>query len=123
MKERLLRNRDGQTLDEFLAAYHPKDYPHPSVTVDLVVVSLERGLLNEFIITQGSMTYSNTFCSPWLPSFVKRPTFDRVKPTATKINIVTSCHKIISAFPIFLSPLRLLIYFHIKNVYAVHMIP
>ena len=41
MKERLLRNRDGQTLEEFLAAYHPKDYPHPSVTVDLVVVSLE----------------------------------------------------------------------------------
>ena len=42
MRERPLRNQAGQTLEEFLAAYHPKDYPHPSVTVDLLIFSLER---------------------------------------------------------------------------------
>lgn len=42
MSERPLRNKAGQTLEEFLAAYHPKDYPHPSVTVDLLIFSLER---------------------------------------------------------------------------------
>ena len=54
MKERLLRNRDGQTLEEFLAAYHPKDYPHPSVTVDLVVVSLERRRPELLMVRRGN---------------------------------------------------------------------
>ena len=41
MKEKPLRNQAGQTLEEFLAAYHPGDYPHPSVTVDLIVISVD----------------------------------------------------------------------------------
>ncbi len=40
MRNETLRNKDGQTLEEFLAAYHPGDWPQPSVTVDLLVFSL-----------------------------------------------------------------------------------
>ena len=54
MKERPLRNRAGQTLEEFLAAYHPKDYPHPSVTVDLLVFSLEDRLPELLMIRRGN---------------------------------------------------------------------
>lgn len=58
MSERPLRNKAGQTLEEFLAAYHPKDYPHPSVTVDLLIFSLERKVPELLMIRRGN--------HPWL---------------------------------------------------------
>lgn len=58
MSERPLRNKAGQTLEEFLAAYHPKDYPHPSVTVDLLIFSLERKNPELLMIRRGN--------HPWL---------------------------------------------------------
>lgn len=58
MSERPLRNKAGQTLEEFLAAYHPKDYPHPSVTVDLLIFSLERKTPELLMIRRGN--------HPWL---------------------------------------------------------
>lgn len=54
MSERPLRNQAGQTLEEFLAAYRPKDYPHPSVTVDLLVFSLEREKPELLMIRRGN---------------------------------------------------------------------
>lgn len=58
MGERPLRNKAGQTLEEFLAAYQPKDYPHPSVTVDLLIFSLERKAPELLMIRRGN--------HPWL---------------------------------------------------------
>ena len=57
MRERPLRNQAGQTLEEFLAAYHPKDYPHPSVTVDLLIFSLERARPELLMIRRGNHPY------------------------------------------------------------------
>ena len=54
MTQRPQRNAAGQTLEEFLAAYRPKDYPHPSVTVDLLVFSLERGQPELLMIRRGN---------------------------------------------------------------------
>lgn len=54
MPQRPLRNAAGQTLEEFLAAYRPKDYPHPSVTVDLLVFSLENGQPELLMIRRGN---------------------------------------------------------------------
>ena len=36
-----LRNAKGQTLAEFLAAYDVNKYPHPSVTSDTAVFTLQ----------------------------------------------------------------------------------
>lgn len=54
MTNRPLRNRAGQTLEEFLVAYRPKDYPHPSVTVDLLVFSLEKEQPELLMIRRGN---------------------------------------------------------------------
>ena len=34
-----MKNERGQTLEQFLAAYSPKDYDRPSVTVDVVILT------------------------------------------------------------------------------------
>lgn len=54
MNKRPLRNQAGQTQEEFLAAYRPKDYPHPSVTVDLLVFSLEQEKPELLMIRRGN---------------------------------------------------------------------
>lgn len=54
MTKRPLRNQAGQTLEEFLSAYRPKDYPHPSVTVDLLVLSLEKEKPELLMIRRGN---------------------------------------------------------------------
>ncbi len=36
-----MRDAQGRTLDEFLAAYHPGDYERPSVTVDVAILTSE----------------------------------------------------------------------------------
>ncbi|MCQ2481717.1 MAG: NUDIX hydrolase [Clostridia bacterium] len=37
-------NDKGQTLEEFLAAYNPRDYERPSVTVDIMVLAMSKEL-------------------------------------------------------------------------------
>lgn len=64
MRERPLRNQAGQTLEEFLAAYHPKDYPHPSVTVDLLIFSLERARPELLMIRRGNHPYLGCWALP-----------------------------------------------------------
>lgn len=41
MKRKQLRNKKGQTEAEFLAAYEPGDYERPSVTVDMLIFTVE----------------------------------------------------------------------------------
>ena len=75
MRERPLRNQAGQTLEEFLAAYHPKDYPHPSVTVDLLIFSLERARPELLMIRQGNHPYLGCWALPgalWSPRSLLR---------------------------------------------------
>ncbi len=62
--ERPLRDRNGLTLEEFLASYHPKDYPHPSVTVDLLVCSLERRQPELLMIRRGNHPYLGCWALP-----------------------------------------------------------
>ena len=59
-----LRNAAGQTLEEFLAAYHPKDYPHPSVTVDMLVLSLEQEKPELLLIRRGNHPYLQCWALP-----------------------------------------------------------
>lgn len=64
MAKRPLVNQQGQTLEEFLAAYRPKDYPHPSVTVDLLVFSLERKRPELLMIRRGNHPYLGRWALP-----------------------------------------------------------
>lgn len=64
MRERRLRNRAGQTLEEFLADYRPGDYPHPSVTVDLLAFSLERKKPELLMIRRGDHPYLDCWALP-----------------------------------------------------------
>lgn len=43
--EQEIRNEAGQTLERFLAAYSPKDYDRPSVTLDIAILTKERTVL------------------------------------------------------------------------------
>ncbi len=64
MDYKQLRNDKGQTLDEFLASYHPKDYPHPSVTVDLLIFSLEKEKPELLMIRRGNHPYLQCWALP-----------------------------------------------------------
>ncbi|MBR1781105.1 MAG: NUDIX hydrolase, partial [Oscillospiraceae bacterium] len=63
-RQRLTRNQKGQTLEEFLAAYHPGDYPRPSVTVDLLVFSLEGDKPELLMIRRGNHPYLDCWALP-----------------------------------------------------------
>ncbi len=54
MYTRPLRNRLGQTEAEFLAAYRPGSWPQPSVTVDLLVFSLECDTPELLMVRRGN---------------------------------------------------------------------
>ncbi len=64
MDYKKLRNKQGQTLDEFLADYHPKDYPHPSVTVDLLIFSLEKEKPELLMIRRGNHPFLQCWALP-----------------------------------------------------------
>lgn len=64
MDYKQLRNKQGQTLDEFLASYQPKDYPHPSVTVDLLIFSLEKEKPELLMIRRGNHPYLQCWALP-----------------------------------------------------------
>lgn len=50
-----LRDKNGLTEAEFLAAYRPGDYPRPSVTVDiLLLLKPKTGLPKLLMVRRGS---------------------------------------------------------------------
>jgi len=51
--KRPLTDRNGLTEEEFLAAYHPGDYPHPSVTADILIFALGGGAPRLLMIRRG----------------------------------------------------------------------
>lgn len=48
-----LRDQNGLTEAEFLAAYRPGDWPHPSVTADILVFARDKGVLHLLLIRRG----------------------------------------------------------------------
>ena len=50
MEQNQLRNKQGLTEEEFLAQYKPSDYPRPSVTVDMLLFTIENNALKLLLI-------------------------------------------------------------------------
>lgn len=61
-----LRNKDGLTEAEFLAQYKPKDYERPSVTVDVLLFTVDKELnnLKILMIKRGNHPYMNCWALP-----------------------------------------------------------
>lgn len=65
-----LRDKNGLTEAEFLAAYRPGDYPHPSLTADMLVFSHRDGRYRLLLIRRGGHPYLGClalpggFCNP-----------------------------------------------------------
>lgn len=49
-----LRNRDGLTEAEFLINYHPRDYPRPSLTADVIVFAKQAQALEILMVRRGN---------------------------------------------------------------------
>ncbi|MCD7829523.1 MAG: NUDIX hydrolase [Clostridiales bacterium] len=59
-----LRDKDGLTEAEFLAAYRPGDYPHPSVTADVLVFDRQGDALRLLLIRRGGHPYLGCWALP-----------------------------------------------------------
>ena len=63
-----LRDKNGLTLEEFLAKYDPDKYRHPSVTVDMAVFTMLRTEgecdLAVLLIRRGNHPYLGTWALP-----------------------------------------------------------
>ena len=61
-----LRNKDGLTEKEFLEQYRPGDYERPSVTVDILLFTVDPGLnnLKILLIKRGNHPYMNCWALP-----------------------------------------------------------
>ena len=82
MMEKLKRDKDGLTEEEFLKSYSPGDYPRPSVAVDMVIFTvtdqaednnrkLPEKELRLLLIKRGGHPYLGTWA---LPGGFVRPT-------------------------------------------------
>ena len=60
----MLVNEQGQTLEEFLAQYDPKQYEHPSVTVDMAVFTEQSGKLSVLLIRRKNHPFIGTRALP-----------------------------------------------------------
>lgn len=60
------RNAQGQTLEEFLAAYKPGDYEKPSVTVDMLLFGMDeaKDSLKILLIKRGNHPYIDDWAIP-----------------------------------------------------------
>ncbi|MDO4167389.1 MAG: NUDIX domain-containing protein [Eubacteriales bacterium] len=60
------RNKNGQTLEEFLAAYQPGDYENPSVTVDMLIfgVNETKDKLKILLIQRQDHPYIDCWAFP-----------------------------------------------------------
>lgn len=61
-----LRNKDGLTEKEFLKTYKPQDYEKPSVTVDVLLFTVDKELnnLKILLIKRGNHPYMNCWALP-----------------------------------------------------------
>lgn len=61
-----VRNKDGLTEREFLAAYKPKDYPRPSITADILIFAVTDQLdkLKILLIKRKNHPYINCRALP-----------------------------------------------------------
>lgn len=59
-----LRDKNGLTEAEFLAAYEPGDWPHPSVTADILVFAQEADALRLLLIRRGGHPYLGCWALP-----------------------------------------------------------
>ena len=64
MPSALLRDKNGLTEEEFLAAYRPKDYPRPSLTADIAVFSQEAGALQVLLVRRGGHPFLGKWALP-----------------------------------------------------------
>lgn len=60
----MIRDREGRTLEEFLAAYDPKKYDQPSITVDMVVFMPRDGRLTALLIKRGNHPFLGEWALP-----------------------------------------------------------
>lgn len=58
------KDKNGKTLQEFLAEYNPKDYPRPSVTVDIVLFSIKENSIKILLIKRGGHPYLDYWALP-----------------------------------------------------------
>lgn len=58
------RNEQGQTLQEFLAAYNPDRYRHPSHTVDMAVMTVANGKLKLLLIRRRNHPFLGCWATP-----------------------------------------------------------
>ncbi|MGN0460464.1 MAG: NUDIX domain-containing protein [Ruminococcus sp.] len=61
---RRTKDDKGRTLEEFLKAYSPKDYPRPSVTVDMVLFSIKENNISVLLIKRGGHPYLDYWALP-----------------------------------------------------------
>lgn len=59
-----LRDRNGLTLEEYLAAYKAGNYPRPSVTADIMVFSQEEETWRLLLIRRGGHPFLGCFALP-----------------------------------------------------------
>lgn len=59
-----LRDRNGLNEQEFLAQYKPGDYPRPSVTVDIVLLSRRQQGLRVLLVRRGGHPYLHCWALP-----------------------------------------------------------
>lgn len=59
-----LRDKNGLTEAEFLAAYKPGDWPHPSVTADVLVFAKQKGELKLLLIRRGGHPFLGKWALP-----------------------------------------------------------
>ncbi len=65
MADTTLRDRNGLTEAEFLAAYQPKDYPHPSLTADVCVFRrTSEGGLQLLLVRRGGHPCLGMWATP-----------------------------------------------------------
>lgn len=62
----MLRDKNGLTEEEFLASYKPSDYERPSVTVDMMLLGLNKDYssLKILLIQRGGHPYMNCWALP-----------------------------------------------------------
>lgn len=54
----------GRTLEEFLNSYSPKNYPRPSVTVDIALFSIKENNISVLLIKRGGHPYLDYWALP-----------------------------------------------------------
>lgn len=64
MEQNQLRNKQGLTEEEFLAQYKPSDYPRPSVTVDMLLFTIENNALKLLLIRRKNHPYMYCWALP-----------------------------------------------------------